>query len=51
VGRVYQVQYKESLSSLNWSNLGGAITSTVTTLSATNSTATPDTRFYRVQGQ
>ncbi|HXU77770.1 MAG TPA: immunoglobulin domain-containing protein [Methylomirabilota bacterium] len=51
VGRVYQVQYKDSLSSLNWSNLGGAITSTVTTLSATNSTATPDTRFYRVQGQ
>ena len=51
VGRIYQVQSRDSVSTGNWSNLNGVITATGSTSSFTNSTAGSDTRFYRVGGQ
>ncbi len=48
-GRTYQVQFKNSLSDVNWSALPGTVTATTTTGVMTDATAsgTPQ-RFYRV---
>ena len=51
VGHNYQVQSRDSISTGDWSNLGGVITATSTTSSFTNSISGSDTRFYRVGGQ
>ena len=47
-GITYRVQYKDSLTNPNWSNLGGAITATGATTSATDFPGSNPTRFYRV---
>ena len=44
----YQVQYTTNLSAPNWINLGGVLTGTNATLSATNSIGINRQRFYRV---
>ena len=50
-GHNYQVQFKNSISDANWSNLGSAITPAGSTASFTNTTADASSKFYRVQGQ
>jgi hypothetical protein len=47
-GRVYQVQYRTNLTQTNWINLGGALTATNSTASASDSISTGRQRFYRV---
>ena len=47
-GLVYQVQYTPSLTPTTWSNLGGTMTATGNTLSASNAIGTAMQRFYRV---
>ena len=50
-GHSYQVQFKNSISSANWSNLGNVITAAGSATSFTNTTADTSSKFYRVQGQ
>jgi len=47
-GLVYQVQSSASMTPTNWSNLGGTLTASGSTLSATNAIGTATQRFYRV---
>ena len=47
-GATYQLQFNSDLSSTNWTNLGGAVTATGATLSATDSATNVPLRFYRV---
>jgi hypothetical protein len=49
-GHSYQVQFKDSLSALSWSNASLAITAAGATTSFTN-TVPGAARFYRVQGE
>ncbi len=50
-GRTYQVQFKNSISSANWSNLGNTITASGVTTSFTNTTLDTSSKFYRIQSQ
>jgi hypothetical protein len=47
-GLIYQVQYRTNLIQENWQNLGGPITATNGTMSASDSTEPDAQRFYRV---
>jgi hypothetical protein len=47
-GLVYQVQYTASLAPTNWTNLGGTMTASGGTLSASDAIGTATQRFYRV---
>jgi hypothetical protein len=47
-GVTYRLQYTASLTSPNWTNLGGAITATGATTSATDSPGSNTARYYRV---
>ncbi len=47
-GGSYQLQYSFNLSSVNWINLGSAVTAAGATLSATDSLTTVPQRFYRL---
>jgi uncharacterized repeat protein (TIGR03803 family) len=47
-GGTYQVQYASDLKSTNWTNLGGPITATGATLTATDSVTSAPQRYYRV---
>ncbi len=47
-GLSYQVQYTADLGSPNWTNLGGALSATTGTLSASDSNPSDSQRFYRV---
>jgi hypothetical protein len=47
-GQNHQLQYKTSLSDTNWVNLGGYITASNTTVSASDPIASNRQRFYRV---
>jgi uncharacterized repeat protein (TIGR03803 family) len=47
-GQTHQLQYKASLTSANWTNLGGPLTATGDTLTATDAIAANSQRFYRV---
>ena len=47
-GRTYQVQYSSSLASGGWTNLGGSITATGSSVSASDSIGAVGQRFYRV---
>jgi hypothetical protein len=47
-GRTYQVQYRDSLSSGNWTNVGPATVASGATLTYTDSTATGAERYYRI---
>jgi len=51
VGHGYQVQYKNSLSDAAWTNLGSPVTTTNAAASFPDTTATGNTRFYRVVSQ
>lgn len=48
VGLVYQVQYRIDLVQGNWRNLGGAVTATNETMSASDSPGPDEQRLYRV---
>jgi hypothetical protein len=50
-GLVYQLQYKTNLNQTNWVNLGGAITASNATLSATDTFSPDPQRFYRIEQQ
>ncbi len=47
-GLVYQVQYNETLSPLNWTNLGGPITATNNIMAVSDNVTSASRRFYRV---
>jgi len=47
-GVIYRLQYTASLTNPNWTNLGGAITATGATTSATDSPGSNAARYYRV---
>jgi hypothetical protein len=47
-GRTYQLQYSRDLSSAGWTNLGGSITATNTSVSASDPIISDRHRFYRV---
>lgn len=47
-GRRYQLQYKSNLSATTWTNLGGAITATVGTVTVSDGIGSSSQRFYRV---
>lgn len=47
-GRIYTLQYKNSLSDASWTSLPGPTTGTGSVMSITDSTPQPPTRFYRV---
>jgi hypothetical protein len=47
-GRVYRVQYKNSLSQSSWIELPPLVTATTSTASTTDNNITPANRFYRV---
>ena len=47
----YQLQYTASLSPVSWNTVGSAVSATGTMVTNSDSTATPSSRFYRVQGQ
>jgi hypothetical protein len=47
-GQTYQVQYKTSMTQLNWSNLGGILIATNGTAAAADSIGPDAHRFYRV---
>jgi hypothetical protein len=49
MGRAYQVQFKSDLTQSNWTNLGGRVTATDTTMTAVDANLTDPQRFYRVQ--
>jgi hypothetical protein len=51
LGRNYQVQFRDSVTSGNWSNIGSTIPGTGGFVSFTNNAVTPVSRFFRVQGQ
>jgi probable HAF family extracellular repeat protein len=44
----YQMQYTTNLANTNWSNLGGVLTGTNATLSATDTNSPNPQRFYRL---
>ena len=44
----YQVQYTTNLARANWINLGGVLTGSTPTLSASDTISTNTQRFYRV---
>ena len=48
-GLVYQVQTSASMNPTNWSNLGGTLTASGSTLSATNAIGSATQRFYRIR--
>ena len=47
-GLVYQVQYTDTLSPLDWTDLGAAITATNNIMTATDDLTSGSRRFYRV---
>jgi hypothetical protein len=47
-GKTYQVQYSDTLETVNWQNLDGTIVATQTSTSATDNLAGRVKRFYRV---
>jgi hypothetical protein len=47
-GRSYQVQFKDNLDAMNWTNLGDPILALGTTASATDNVSGARQRFYRV---
>jgi len=50
-GQNYQIQYKTNLSQSTWSNLGGVITATNSTATASDSIGPDRQRFYQVLAQ
>ena len=48
-GLMYQVQFTPSMTPTNWSNLGGTMTASGSTLSTTVAMGTSGQRFYRVR--
>ena len=50
-GHGYQVQYKNSLLDVSWTNVGSPVTATGATASYTDTTASGAIRFYRVVSQ
>jgi hypothetical protein len=50
-GSVYQPQYKTNLLDTNWLSLGGPITATNSTATATDPAPADPQRFYRVNLQ
>ncbi len=47
-GKTYQLQFKTNFDQLNWNNLGGIITASGSSASATDSIGADKQRFYRV---
>jgi uncharacterized repeat protein (TIGR03803 family) len=47
--KTYQLQYKTNMNQLNWNNLGGIITASGSSASATDSIGADKQRFYRIE--
>ncbi len=47
----YQVQYRDQITGLSWTNIGGVLTGSGGSLSFTSSLPTLGQRFYRISGQ
>ena len=48
-GQLYQVQYTTNLAQISWANLGGVLSTTNSSITATDATAASAQRFYRIE--